>query len=285
MANGKKGFLLYADYLTIFKNLEKKDPGGAGRLIIHILEYVNDLDPEPPNVITDIAFEPIKLQLMRDLEAWDDKVLQCSDAGKKSAAARKAAKERQAKREATPVNERPERSTVLTVNESANAIENDNDIKHFVAKSDLEFEVFRKKFPGIKRGLKWELANFKAKHKNYKDIVPLLMPALLKEISWRAGRRHADFTPQWKNLKTWLNQSCWSQELPGNGLVTVGKAATAQAPPVIRFPDTYDAAYENRLPADRKSEYWAHLVSKGWSCYGNGHAKHDGRDGVIWVKE
>lgn len=64
MASGKKGILVYADYLPIFENLEDDE---AGRLIKHFFRYVNDKNPEAPDRITAIAFEPIKQQLKRDL--------------------------------------------------------------------------------------------------------------------------------------------------------------------------------------------------------------------------
>jgi hypothetical protein len=39
---------------------------------MHILEYVNDLNPVPINFIVDMAFEPIKLQLKRDLKKYEN---------------------------------------------------------------------------------------------------------------------------------------------------------------------------------------------------------------------
>jgi uncharacterized protein YdaU (DUF1376 family) len=75
---------------------------------------------------------------------------------------------------------------------------------------DESFENFRKLYQGTKRGLKIEFDNFKKKHKDWKEVLPLLEPAVKKEIEWRKQKR--DFTPQWKNLSTWINQRCWEQE-------------------------------------------------------------------------
>lgn len=36
-----------------------------------ILEYVNDLDPQPQDLLVQISFEPIKQQLKRDLKKWE----------------------------------------------------------------------------------------------------------------------------------------------------------------------------------------------------------------------
>jgi uncharacterized protein YdaU (DUF1376 family) len=73
-----------------------------------------------------------------------------------------------------------------------------------------KFEIFRKLFGGTKKGLDTEYENFIKKTKNWKDVLPLLQPAVKKEIEWRKQKR--EFTPQWKNLSTWINNRCWEQE-------------------------------------------------------------------------
>lgn len=93
MAENKKSFVLYADQITIVKKLVEKDrlntTNYAGELFLHILEYVNDLNPEPLNFIVDMAFEPIKQQLKRDLIKYEVIKQKRSDAGKKSAESKK----------------------------------------------------------------------------------------------------------------------------------------------------------------------------------------------------
>ena len=64
MAENKKSFILYCD---IIHTLEKLSDEDAGKLFKHILRYVNDLNPTTDHLITEIAFEPIKQQLKRDL--------------------------------------------------------------------------------------------------------------------------------------------------------------------------------------------------------------------------
>ena len=64
MAENKKSFILYCD---IIHTLEKLSDDDAGKLFKHILRYVNDLNPTTDHLITEIAFEPIKQQLKRDL--------------------------------------------------------------------------------------------------------------------------------------------------------------------------------------------------------------------------
>ncbi len=64
MAEEKKGFILYSD---IIHTIEKLTDEQAGVLFKHILKYVNDLNPECEDLITEIAFEPIKQSLKRDI--------------------------------------------------------------------------------------------------------------------------------------------------------------------------------------------------------------------------
>jgi hypothetical protein len=78
MAEEKKGFLLYSD---IIHTIEKLTDEQAGVLFKHILKYVNDENPKCKDLITEIAFEPIKQSLKRDLLKWDDKKQKRSEAG------------------------------------------------------------------------------------------------------------------------------------------------------------------------------------------------------------
>jgi hypothetical protein len=66
----KKSFILYAD---LMHTLEKLPDAECGQLFKHILRYVNDRNPETDNILVEIAFEPIKQQLKRDLCKWEDK--------------------------------------------------------------------------------------------------------------------------------------------------------------------------------------------------------------------
>ena len=59
----KESFVLYTKYIDTFKELTDEQ---AGKLIKVILEYVNDMNPEPEGLIK-IAFIPIKQQLKEDL--------------------------------------------------------------------------------------------------------------------------------------------------------------------------------------------------------------------------
>jgi septal ring factor EnvC (AmiA/AmiB activator) len=82
MATDKNGFILYSD---IIHTLEKLTDEKAGMLFKHILRYVNDLNPISNDILIDIAFEPIKQQLKRDLDKWQGIREKRSAAGKQSA--------------------------------------------------------------------------------------------------------------------------------------------------------------------------------------------------------
>jgi len=75
------------------------------------------------------------------------------------------------------------------------------------------FESFRKQYLGNKRGLETEFTDFK-KHKDWKECLDLLLPALEKQKEARNIKSSkGSFVPEWKNLKTWINQRCWEEEI------------------------------------------------------------------------
>jgi hypothetical protein len=75
MAENKKSFILYTDLLSVVKKLVEKDrinkTNYAGELFLTILLYVNDKDPIPIDFIVEMAFEPIRLSLKRDLTKYE----------------------------------------------------------------------------------------------------------------------------------------------------------------------------------------------------------------------
>lgn len=154
MAENKKSFILYADLITVVEKLIIKDRENktnySGELFFHILQYVNDKNPIATDFIIDMAFEPIKLQLKRDLKRYETIREKRSDAGKKSAEIKaqqmltsveskkqKSTKStsvesvEQNKQVLTHVNKRQQRSTnsTVTVNDTVNVTVNDNEIK------------------------------------------------------------------------------------------------------------------------------------------------------------
>jgi hypothetical protein len=77
------------------------------------------------------------------------------------------------------------------------------------------FELFRRAYPGTKRGFQTEFLNFCKKHKDWKDKVFVLLEALNNQIEWRKEMASAGmFVPEWKMFQTWINQRCWEEEKP-----------------------------------------------------------------------
>ena len=63
----KHSFILYTDLISV---VEKLPDEAAGRLLKIILQYVNDMNPQVDDLLLQVAFEPIKQQLKRDLIHW-----------------------------------------------------------------------------------------------------------------------------------------------------------------------------------------------------------------------
>ncbi len=55
------------------------------------------------------------------------------------------------------------------------------------------FEQSRQLYPGTKRGGQTEFGNFK-RHKDWKTVLPLLKPAVERQIEWRA-ESNCEFMP------------------------------------------------------------------------------------------
>lgn len=82
MAKDKKGFILYADQKALFEQLPNEK---AGELIKFIMAYVNDENPVTDDLVINIAFTPIKQQLKRDLQKFEQTKISRSEAGKAGA--------------------------------------------------------------------------------------------------------------------------------------------------------------------------------------------------------
>jgi len=129
MAENKKSFVLYSDSQGLINQLPDDV---AGRLFKHIYAYVNDENPIADELLLNIAFEPIKMQLKRDLVKYDKKREQWSEAGKKSAEQRALIKFNELQRNPTVVNSV---ATVSTVNDNDNV--NVNVINKIEARSQI----------------------------------------------------------------------------------------------------------------------------------------------------
>lgn len=69
MAKDKNSFLLYCD---LIHTVEKLSDQKAGKLLKHILKYVNDKNPSTNDLVLGVVFEPIKQQFKRDLIKYNN---------------------------------------------------------------------------------------------------------------------------------------------------------------------------------------------------------------------
>ena len=75
------------------------------------------------------------------------------------------------------------------------------------------FEKFRLAYQGSKNGHDTEFKNFK-RHKDWKEVVRFLLPAHEKQEAIREQqKKETGWRPQPKNLKTWINNRCWEEEI------------------------------------------------------------------------
>ena len=125
MAEGKKSFVMYADYIKTLNHLEDHEVGIVMRWVF---EYVNDMKPEPlPRLLMAIA-QPIILQLKRDLEKWEETIEGRRKAGKASSEVRRIKREQEATNP-TSVKSVEQEATNPTVNVNVNDTVNVTDIK------------------------------------------------------------------------------------------------------------------------------------------------------------
>lgn len=119
MAENKKSFVLYSDNYGLIKQLPDEI---AGKLLKHIFAYVNDEDPKSDDLLLNVAFEPIKMALKRDLKKYEQIKEKRSLAGKKSAEQRQ-----QKLTKPTSVEFDEQKSTNSTVSVSDNDSVSDNE--------------------------------------------------------------------------------------------------------------------------------------------------------------
>lgn len=68
MAKDKNSFVAYTDWNTTFEKLSDEE---AGKLAKMMFAFVSDQNPEAPDRMTELLFDPIKSQLKRDLKSYE----------------------------------------------------------------------------------------------------------------------------------------------------------------------------------------------------------------------
>lgn len=134
MADGKKSFVLYADLISVVEKLIEKDREDgtniSGELFFHILEYVNDRHPKSDNFIVEMAFEPIRLQLKRDLQRYEQIRAKRAESGKLGGRPQKQEKAKKANGFSEKQTKAKKADTV-NVNDNDTVLSKDNNISDF----------------------------------------------------------------------------------------------------------------------------------------------------------
>ena len=123
MAENKKSFVLYADLIKSIEHLTYEE---KGILLTHLLEYVNDMNPILTDRLILTAWNPIELQLKRDLKKYEEVKAKRSIAGKRSAELRALKNDEQNSTNSTSVESVQQCSTNSTVNDNDNDNVNEN---------------------------------------------------------------------------------------------------------------------------------------------------------------
>jgi len=175
------------------------------------------------DLVVDLVFEPVKQHLKRDLSKWRVEKAGKSINGSIGNLKRwapdlfklyekgKLTLEEALNQASDRKTSHPDKNTSHPVaNVAVNAIVTVTDNGTInTDEAALLFEGFRKAYPGTKLGHDTEFAVLK-KHKDWKSILPLLLPAIQAEIRARAtAKQQQRFFPEPKNLKTYLNQRSW----------------------------------------------------------------------------
>jgi len=202
----KKSFILYTDLISV---VEKLPPDKAGELFLLILQHVNGKAPDVNDLLLQIAFEPIKNQLHRDFESWEDTCNKRAKAGKagglKSGESRSKTKQNEANEADTVtdnVNETVTDYDNVNVNEKENESENDNVI-HQPPLSSFSFNQFWNLY-NKKTGLIMCQAIWEELTEEDKTLIKARLPAYIKATESEITFRKDPYT--WLNGKHWLDE-------------------------------------------------------------------------------
>ena len=157
MAENKKSFVLYADLIKSIEHLTYEE---KGILLTHLLEYVNDMN----HILTDrlilTAWNPIELQLKRDLKKYEEVKAKRSIAGKRSAELRALKNDEQNSTNPTSVESVQQCSTNPTDNDN----DNDNVTDNVINNNNINFDKLLS-FLNSKTGRNFKVINKTVKGK------------------------------------------------------------------------------------------------------------------------
>lgn len=206
MAEGKKSFVLYADYIHTIQHLTDEQ---AGKLLKHLMQYVNDQNPETDDPITKLAFEPIKQQLKRDLKHWELIKEKRSAAGKASAEKRK-----QKATNSTSVKSVKQTSTNSTVNDNVNVNVNEINYKDYLFSLN---EITGKKYRAITDKTKGQISARTKEGYTLRDFTKAITNAFNDEFHKNNSHKYLtlEYISRADQLDKWLNTEVKKQRATG----------------------------------------------------------------------
>jgi len=196
----RDSFIMYRSFYEPVKGLSNED---KGVLFDAIYNYaLDEIEPENLSPTNQMAFSFISSTIDRDSKKYQNII------------------ERNRENIGKRWNKKGAKNTTgktgkISYSDNDTATDNLNDNVDENTKKVLseKFEIFRKQYPGTKGGFNLEFKNFIKKSQS--GDIDLLIPALEREKTYKAKLKELNsFCSEWKNLSTWINKKCWSQELP-----------------------------------------------------------------------
>lgn len=196
--------------------VQKLPDDKAGKLLKLILAHVHGRDVITDDLVIDIAFEPIKAQLTRDAEKWENTCKARSEAGKKGGRPKKQSKANKPigffeKQNKAKKADNDNDNDNVNVNDNVNDNDNENEkTAKASGKDSSDFLEFYDAYPK-KRGKADALkAWMSPKNKCKPDLDELLkiLNTHIQSNDWT--KDNGQFIP---NPSTWINQHRWEDEM------------------------------------------------------------------------
>lgn len=112
-----------------------------------------------------------------------------------------------------PYNNTDNNKSPLSKDNTPKGVESETVEVETISEEEQMFDKFRRTYRGTKRGLQTEFTNFKKKHKDWREVLVILLPSYQAQQTKREqALRQGCFVPQEKNLSTYINQRCWEAE-------------------------------------------------------------------------
>ena len=244
----KDSFIFYRDWFLAIDNLDNSIRLEVYDAIMHKVFGEKDIDLSPEAQIAICFVTPM---IERDINKYKQICERRKSFGRKGGVAKatksypKVAKGSKSQHVLASVADNDIQDTKVSMSISNKEIkeENTNVLKKKCPETDLEqaFETFRrkyKKYGGSARGFETEFTNLAKKHKDWKEIIPMLDYALEEENKARQDAlAKNEFFPQMKNLQTYINQRSWENYSDG----WESYNPNAYHPQGLEYDDDFDA--------------------------------------------